>query len=532
MQFLSFGIGLLCVSALAIAIRGVYHAAAARRAERHQRELMNLLLRNNYDGVITAAEDGRITSINDEAQRLTGWNEKDAINRPLDEVFRGIDSNTLAPAAPPLARVLGGHPLAALPRPTALIRKDGTVRDIDERVEAIRGDRGAIRSCLVILHDATEDRRLRRMVAHHQHVSRLCATIVESSNDAIISHTLTGSIDSWNQRAEDLFGYASAEIIGQPAALLVPRELQEEGAHLVTRIASGERVAHHITQRVCADGRRVHVSMTLSPIRNNDAHIVGVLIIARDVTGQLEAGHRERELRGETIRLADELRRCEQRNQEHVGELAQGLLDPLASMVTAAHLIQSDRSNIQSLDSGADTMIRQAEAMRRLIEELVDATRVTRGRVGLSMDQVDVAALLEVAAEAARTSRCQALVIVSRPPQPVYVYADRTRIAQIVNSLLTQAGKFTTADDEILASVTREPGAVAITVRDTGLGAEPGQASRVVRMFDRHDRFSPRGGRGLGDLAVVKSLVHMHGGTVTVDPGLDRGWTVRVRLPA
>jgi two-component system CheB/CheR fusion protein len=522
---------LLCVSALAIALRGGFAAAAARRAERRQRALVQALLHSTAEGVITTGEDGRITSINDEAQRLTGWSAEDAINRPLDEVFRGIDSNTLAPAAPPPAQVVAGHPLAALPKATALIRKDGTVRDIDERVAPIRSDRDTLSGCLVVLHDATEDHRLRRMVAHQQHVSRLCASIIESSNDAILSHTLTGIVDSWNGAAEELFGYPASEIIGQPVALLVPRELEEDGAHLVTRIASGERVEHHVTQRLCADGRRVHVSLTLSPIRNNDAHIVGVSIIARDVTSRVDADHRERELRAETARLVEELRLAERRSRDSVGELAQDLLDPLAAIVNAAHLIQEHRSNAQQLGAAANTLIVEAAVMRELIEELVDATHVTQGRVGLSIERVDVAALIDEAAQAARTSGCQALVIVARASQPVYVNADRARITQIIHNLLTQAGKFTTADDEIHIALAREPGAVAITIRDSGLGAEPEPPSRVVRMFDRPERFSPRR-RGLGDLAVVTSLVHLHGGTVTVDPGLWRGWTVRVRLPA
>ena len=197
-------------------------------------------------------------------------------------------------------------------------------------------------------------------------------------------------------------------------------------------------------------------------------------------------------------------------------------------IATAAHLIQSEPWNVEAVAAASQTVIRHAAAMRVLISELTDATRTQRGLIELSKDRIDVAALVEEAAATVRNTDCDALVIVSRPPQPVYLDADPLRLGQIVTKLLTHACRFSGARDEIHVSLSREPDAVAITLRDTAL-----LGPRVVDMHGPRQRSSAPAWGGFGvDLGVVKTLVHLHGGTLAVDPGLKRGWTVRVRLPA
>ena len=533
MQYQSISLVVLFIAAMAVVARFGYIMSAALRGEREQRELLDMTLRNISEGVIAADIDGRVTMISPEALRITGWTEKEALHHPIDDVLKLIDAETLAPAPSPMQRVRGKH-ASASPLPTALVRKNGTVRDIDDIAAPIIDARDNIVGCLVVFRDATETRRLHRMIAHQLQASRLCGSIIESSNDAILSNTIDGIIDSWNGAAESLFGYTAAEMIGQHISLLIPRELQDEEAQIARKVQSGQKVAHAVTQRLCADGRRVFVSLTVSPIRNNDAQIIGASTIARDVTGQLQADRRERELLAESSRLAEELKLAERRKNDTVGVLAEELLNPLAPIVTAAHLVQQDPANASAVGAAAEIMIRQAETMRLLIDDLVDVTRVRQGQIQLAKDRVDVGVLIEDAAEAVRRTNCKALLIVTTPSHPVHVTADPVRLAQIVGNLLNNACQFTSDKDEIHVSVGRDQHGVTITVRDTGIGIAPENLPRVFQMYSRFERKSPRspGGLGIG-LALVRSLVDLHGGSIVAESrGLGHGATFSVHLPA
>ena len=116
--------------------------------------------------------------------------------------------------------------------------------------------------------------------------SRLLASIVESSDDAIFSKTLDGIITTWNKAAEQIYGYQAAEIIGQPVSLLMPRDRANEMVEILERIRNGERVDHYETTQRTKDGAAIMISLTVSPIHDSAGHIVGASAIARDITEQ------------------------------------------------------------------------------------------------------------------------------------------------------------------------------------------------------------------------------------------------------
>ena len=177
-----------------------------------------------------------------------------------------------------------------------LIARDGTERPIDDSAAPIRDEAGTSVGAVLVFRDMTERKRAEEAQAR-------LAAIVESSDDAIISKTLDGVIRSWNAGAERMFGYTAAEAVGRPITLIIPPERLDEERDIIDRLGRGERVDHFETVRVAKDGRRLDISLTVSPIRDAEGHVVGASKVARDVTERKRA-EAERARLAETLRLA------------------------------------------------------------------------------------------------------------------------------------------------------------------------------------------------------------------------------------
>jgi PAS domain S-box-containing protein len=274
-------------------------AAARRAAEEHaqlierQREQLRVTLTSIGDGVVTTDAGGRVTLLNPVAERLTGWTNAEAAGQPLSAVFRIVHEKTGRPAENPVARVLATGRIVGLANHTSLIARDGTQRCIDDSAAPIRDVHGAVAGVVLVFRDVTERRMAERS-------ARLLASIVASSDDAIIGKDVNGIITSWNDGAERIFGYTAAEAVGRPVAMLAPPDRADEAPGILQRIRRGERVDHFDTVRRGKDGRLVPVSLTVSPIRDEDGAIIGASKIARDISERRRA---EAALREEKERL-------------------------------------------------------------------------------------------------------------------------------------------------------------------------------------------------------------------------------------
>jgi PAS domain S-box-containing protein len=211
-----------------------------------------------------------------------------------------------------------------------------------------------LRSTTLALEAAGAERDLQQRRAHE--VQARLAAIVESSDDAIIGKTLDGIVTSWNAGAERIFGYTSEEIIGQPIACLLPPDRRDDLPTILDTVRRGGRVDHFETERIRKDGRRIHVSVTVSPIRDPDGHIIGASKVARDVT---------------------ERRHAEEAKDQFLAMLGHELRNPLAAMQSAIITARLDESR---RERALDIARRQAAQLRRLVDDLLDVTRVTRGR--------------------------------------------------------------------------------------------------------------------------------------------------------
>ena len=243
---------------------------------------LRIALASIGDAVIATDGEGRVTFLNGVAESLTGWPRAEALGRPLPDVFHIINERSRQPVENPALRALREGTVVGLANHTVLVARDGTERPIDDSASPMRDEAGATMGAVLVFRDVTERKRAEEARA-------LLAAIVESSGDAIVSKSLDGTIRSWNGGAERLFGYTPEEAIGRPITLIVPPERLEEEREVLARLRRGERVEHFETVRVAKDGRRIDISLTISPIRDGEGRVIGASKVARDITASKRA---------------------------------------------------------------------------------------------------------------------------------------------------------------------------------------------------------------------------------------------------
>jgi PAS domain S-box-containing protein len=485
-------------------------AAEALRAER---ERYRVTLASIGDAVIATDTDGRVTFLNRAAEALTGWGPEDAAGQPLESVFRIIGEHTRQPGDNPARRALREGRVVGLANHTLLVARDGTERPIDDSGAPIRDESGAVAGVVLVFRDIAERK------AAEEARARLAA-IVESSDDAVVSKSLDGTILSWNAGAERLFGYTAEEAVGRPITLIIPPERLAEEQEILGRLRRGERVEHFETVRVSKGGRRIDISLTISPVRDAEGRVVGASKVARDVTDRKRA--------------EAALREADRRKDEFIALLAHELRNPLAPIRNGLQVLRlSHDPGVR--DRSQEVMDRQLSHMVRLIDDLLDVSRVSQNKMELRRERVLLADVVGSAVEAARPliDAARHELSVSLPADPVYLDADLTRLAQVFANLLTNSAKYTERGGRIWLTVRPTGGEVVVSVRDTGIGIPAAALPTIFDMFSQVDRSVERstGGLGIG-LALVRGLVEMHGGSVTVaSGGPGRGTEFTVRLP-
>ena len=263
---------------------------ARRRAEdalRQQSEWLRVTLASIGDGVFTTDADGRVTFLNAIAQSLTGWSQTDALGHLLTDVFRIVHEDTREPVDNPAIRALQTGAVVRLANHTILIARTGEEHPVDDSAAPIRDESGVTIGSVLVFRDVSERKRTELVRAH-------LAAIVESSDDAIVSKNLESIILSWNKGAERLFGYTAGEAVGQSITILIPPERRDEEREILARIVRGKPIEHFETVRVTKDGRRIDISLTISPIRSASDEVIGASKIARDISRRKTLEARDR----------------------------------------------------------------------------------------------------------------------------------------------------------------------------------------------------------------------------------------------
>ena len=362
------------------------------------------------------------------------------------------------------------------------------------------------------------------------------SAIIESADDAIVSKTLEGIITSWNKGAERLFGYAAEEVIGKPILILIPPELHYEEDMILSRIRRGERIQHYEAVRVRKDGTHVYISLTVSPIKDDKGKIIGASKIARDITDRKLAEARLKEALAIAQEAREQAEVANRLKDEFLATISHELRTPLTATLGWVQLLIGNRLNEDLKRKALETIYRNVKSQAHLIEDLLDISRMVNGKMRLEIAPLDPIKLIDAAVETikpaadAKNIRLE----INHGENVGMIKGDFERLQQVVWNLLSNAVKFTENGGLIQVRLQRLGSVVKIHVSDTGIGIEPEFLPRIFDRFTQADSSTTRkfGGIGMG-LAIVKSIVEIHGGIVSVNSeGSGKGATFTVVMPA
>jgi PAS domain S-box-containing protein len=327
-----------------------------------------------------------------------------------------------------------------------------------------------------------------------------------------------GTILRANQADLDLLGVERDQYIGRHIAEF--HADQDVIADILRRLAAGERLRDFPARLRCADGSTKDVLID-SSVLWEDGRFIHTRCFTRDVTDRMRA--------------VDALKDADRRKDEFLATLAHELRNPLAPIVNSLEILRLADGDPGLIAKAHGAMDRQVRHLVRLVDDLLDISRITSNRLELRRERVDLGSVLQHAIEGSRAQLDEAghQLQVSLPPEPVSLDADPTRLSQVFSNLLTNAARYTEPGGSIRLFVTLEPETAVITVQDTGIGIP---AEKLPRVFDMFTQVNPafqasRSGLGIG-LSLVKRLVELHGGSVTAaSEGAGRGSRFIVRLP-
>ncbi len=268
----------LLASSVIIASIEIMHRARGLLIQSH--DLIATTLASIGDAVILTDDQGRVTFLNPVAERLTHWARSDAVGRPISDIFRIVNEETRKPLENPVEFVLRLGTTVHLANHTLLIAKDGSELAIEDSGAPIRHPGGPTFGVVLVFRDATQQRKAFEATAR-------LAAIVDSSGDAIVSKNLDGTILTWNPGAQRIFGYPPEEIVGKSARTLIPPELQDEEDVILDRLRHGLGYQRLETVRLAKDGRRIPVSLSVSPLKDREGHVIGASKILHDISDML-----------------------------------------------------------------------------------------------------------------------------------------------------------------------------------------------------------------------------------------------------
>ena len=380
----------------------------------------------------------------------------------------------------------------------------------------LRDEQGRITGGINLLVDIT-DRKLAQGEA--EQAGLLLSAIVDSSDDAIISKDLNGTITSWNKSAERLFGYTADEAVGRPVTMLIPPDRLDEEPQIIARLKAGERVDHFETLRRRKDGTLLDISLTISPVKDASGQIIGASKIARDIT--------------QPKRAEAEIRRANHDLEQFAFSASHDLQEPLRSVKLYSELLARRYSS--KLDGQALEFLGYlrsgATRMERLVSDLLAYTQVSKREREEGPEVVDASAALAMVLESMAGSISESGARVTFDPLPA-VRMHGAQLQQLFLNLIGNAIKYRSPErtPEIHIGAERQGGGWTFTVTDNGIGIAPEYKEQVFGLFKRLHTSEEYSGTGLG-LAICQRIVDQHNGRIWVDSEPGRGSAFHFTIP-
>jgi len=517
------GVGMYLLVGIAVAVLTEAQVWAQRRAEAAFARL-EAVFASMGDAVVVVDSVGRVASLNPAAERLTGWTCGEALGQPIGQVLCLAYEQTGEAADDRLAQLVGaGHHVG--PRePVVLQTRDGQRTPVEETAAPVRDSAGQSVGVVIVLRDCTRERQSQaarqaseraaterlNLLDHVYRTAPVGMGLVDSDLRFVRMNEVLAGIDG--RSPDDCVGHTIREVVPKLADTLEPlyRGVLDTGEPLVNHEVRGWAAG--------APGERIWL-VSYFPVQNASGQRTGVSSVVLDIT--------------ESKRSEDALREADRRKNEFLAMLAHELRNPLATIRHAVDLWRleptgDDRDTPEVIDH-------QLTHLARLVDDLLDISRINRGKIRLQRQARDAAALITRAVETARLvfkQRSQRIEV-RLPAQPLIVDVDPTRFEQILQNLLHNASKYSEAGSVATVVLAAEGNDAVISIRDQGMGISAELLPLVFDPFVQAERSLDRaqGGLGIG-LTLVRQIVALHGGSVVAESdGPGHGSTFVVRLP-
>jgi PAS domain S-box-containing protein len=511
---------------------------------RESEEIFRLLVDSVKDYAIFLLDaDGRVVTWNRGAQRIKGYAPEEIIGEyfeifyPPEERGHGYAERELE-----LARANGSVQLEAW-----RVRKDGTRFWASVTLTAVYDERRNLRGYAKVTRDLTHRREAEERLRESEEMFRLLVNSVQEY--AIFLLDPGGHVKTWNAGAQRIKGYTPEEIIGHHFSEFYPEEDKRAGKPArELEIAIAEGSVEDEGWRVRKDGTRFWANVVITAIRDAHGELRGFTKVTRDMTERKRADDLQQALleqREARLQAEEERRRAEasyrvaqeanRAKDEFLMTLSHELRTPLTSILGWTRLLPTLPVEDSSFRDAIGAIGRSAQLQARLIDDVLDVSRIVSGKLRLSVENVDVRRVLQASVDTVRPSADakQITIDTSYGPDLGIIVADATRLQQIVWNLLSNAVKFTPKKGRVQLSARRTSSHVQISVTDSGEGIDPSFLPHVFEPFRQAESPSTRvhGGLGLG-LSIVRYLAEAHGGTVAAESsGKGSGATFTITLP-
>ena len=508
----------------------VFRDISERRAAEYATQRLAAIVESSDDAIIAKDLKGVVTHWNKGAERIFGYTPGEMVGQSITKI---IPADRQEEEQQILSELQAGRRVEHFE--TIRLAKDGHTLRVSVSISPVRGPEGEIVGASKIARDMTQQKKAEEARQH-------LAAIVESCEDAILSMSLDGTLESWNGAAQRIYGYSEQEVVGRSINLLIPMGLRKEEKNILARVRSGERINHYETRRVTRTGREIDVSLTISPVRDSSGTIVALSKIARDITGQKAAQRAlesaQRELKRHAEELEQKIHERTARLQESIAELeafsyslSHDMRAPLRAIQSFSEIVMEDYGD--KLDAEGLSHLKKitsaAVRMDQLLQDVLTFTQVSRQEIILETVDVDKLAR-EMVQERPELQPPRAEVVVESPLRPML--GHRASLTQCLSNLLSNGVKFVAPGVLPRVRVYTElvGSAVRLWVEDNGIGIAPEALHRLFGMFQRLNLRQEYEGTGVGLAIVRKAAERMHG-EAGVESEVGKGSRFWLQLP-
>lgn len=473
--------------------------------------MLAAIIASTDDTIISKTLDGIITSWNPAAEKTFGYTEQEAIGKHITLI---IPPERLSEESIIISSISKGKKIDHFQ--TIRITKDGRRIPISVTISPIINSDGKIIGASKILRDVTEDRKAIEKQG-------ILAAIVDTSDDTILSKTLDGVITSWNKAAVRMFGYSEQEAIGQHISLIIPEDRLQEEATIIGEVRKGNKVNHFRTLRRAKNGTLIPISVSVSPVIDNEGNVIGASKIARDISA-------EQALQNETERVNKRLKELNAKKDEFIGLASHELKTPLTSIAGYLQIL-GKRVTDQKDQMFVQKTLQQVANLSSLVNDLLDVSKIEAGKLNFANEEFDLCAVVDNAVELISHGNTKYNITTHFSVAACPVRGDAYRIEQVVINLLTNAIRYSPGADRIEVYLDSEADAIKVGVKDYGIGIAPDKVDNIFSRFYRVDDNSPNiSGLGIG-LYLCYEIITRHQGKIWVDSELKTGSTFWFTLP-